>query len=82
MAFSRRGDAHVVVNKGPALEAITCGFLALTWASMILRVYVRRVLTRSFGLDDWFMVLALVRNCSSVNTRINFDNIHSSFSQH
>ncbi|PHH85655.1 hypothetical protein CDD83_111 [Cordyceps sp. RAO-2017] len=34
--------------------------LPLTWISVALRTYARAVLTKSFKIDDWFMVIAQV----------------------
>lgn len=34
-------------------------FLILTWISFALRVYVRAILLRSFGWDDWIMLLTI-----------------------
>jgi len=34
-------------------------FLILSWTSFALRVYVRAILLRSFGWDDWTMLLTI-----------------------
>jgi hypothetical protein len=49
-----------VENRGPQLQA--AGYLLLCFAvvSMLLRSYVRVFMIKSFGLDDSFMVFALV----------------------
>ncbi|KAF1344392.1 hypothetical protein BDV97DRAFT_361567 [Delphinella strobiligena] len=40
--------------------SVTCAaFLALTWTAVILRVWVRAHLIRSFGWDDWTILLTL-----------------------
>ncbi|KAL5606149.1 hypothetical protein BROUX41_006083 [Berkeleyomyces rouxiae] len=44
-------------NAGP-LFTVTVVLLAISWVSILLRTYVRLFLTRSFLLDDWFMLAA------------------------
>lgn len=44
----------------PTVAAVTTTFLILPCLAVLLRTYVRVLLVRSFGADDWFMVLALV----------------------
>lgn len=47
-------------STGPVVAVTaTCLFLAVLVVA--LRVYTRRVLLNSFGLDDWFAVFSLVR---------------------
>ncbi|KAI4719400.1 hypothetical protein E4T48_04337 [Aureobasidium sp. EXF-10727] len=36
----------------------TVAVLAIAWFSVILRIYVRSVMMRSFGMDDWTIMLA------------------------
>ena len=36
-------------------------FLALSWIAVSMRIYVRAVMLRCFGLDDWLMVISCVR---------------------
>lgn len=38
----------------------TVAILAIVWVSAALRVYVRSVMMRSFGWDDWTIMLATV----------------------
>jgi hypothetical protein len=38
----------------------TIAILSVAWFSVILRVYVRSVMMRSFGSDDWTIMLAIV----------------------
>ena len=35
-------------------------FLVLSWVTMGLRVYVRTGMLKSFGMDDWAMLVTLV----------------------
>ena len=42
------------------LYAVTSLFLGLTWLSVSLRCWVRVRIIKSFGLDDWLTVVALV----------------------
>ena len=43
------------------IEAIVGVFLVLSWIAVALRVYVRAWMLRCFGMDDWLMVVTLVR---------------------
>lgn len=47
-------------NLGPQLAAVVILFLILTWLTVGLRCMVRARMIKSFGLDDWTMVLSLV----------------------
>jgi hypothetical protein len=38
----------------------TIAILSVAWFSVILRVYVRSTMMRSFGWDDWTIMLAIV----------------------
>jgi hypothetical protein len=40
--------------------AVTCVFLALSIPAVVLRIWVRKFMINSLGVDDWFMVIALV----------------------
>lgn len=40
--------------------AVNVAFFSLTWIFMMLRVYTRAYLIKSFGTDDWSMVAALL----------------------
>lgn len=46
--------------RGDKVAEVTILFLALTWVAVSLRVYVRAIMTKSFGVDDWLAVLSLV----------------------
>ncbi|KAH8179631.1 integral membrane family protein [Sarocladium implicatum] len=43
---------------GDALLITAAVFLAFSWISVILRVYTRTIVMKSFQLDDWFMFAA------------------------
>jgi urea transporter len=47
-------------NNGAPLVGTAVCFLVLTYISVALRTYVRAVLTKSFLLDDWLMLVAQV----------------------
>lgn len=47
--------------KAFSLIGSSCGFLAVAWASVSLRVYVRHFMIKSFGRDDWLILMTLVR---------------------
>ena len=44
---------------------VSVAFLVLTWIAVSLRIYARAVVIKSFGWDDYLMLLTLVRD----NTR-------------
>jgi hypothetical protein len=54
-AFTMAGD-----YRGDKVAEVAILFLALTWVTVSLRVYVRAIMTKSFGVDDWLAVLSLV----------------------
>jgi hypothetical protein len=45
---------------GGQLVAVSVVFLVITYISVLLRFFVRLVITKSFQLDDWLMVAAQV----------------------
>jgi hypothetical protein len=47
-------------NRGPQLQAVDSLFLAMAVIATVLRCYTRIFLVKSFGRDDYFMVLATV----------------------
>jgi len=47
-------------DRGPQLVGLTAGLLALVWVTALLRFFVRIFVIKSFHVDDWFMVAALV----------------------
>ena len=49
-----------IEDRGPELKTIGIAFLTFAYITVLLRTYVRAVLIKAFGLDDWLMVLALV----------------------
>lgn len=48
-------------NRGPPLQVVCYVFGVLAFVVTLLRCYVRLYLVKSFGVDDYFMVLVLVR---------------------
>ena len=47
-------------QQGVSVQA-TCGvFLALSWITVMLRLYTRGVLVHNIGSDDWWILLAVV----------------------
>lgn len=40
--------------------AVAVLFLTLTWITVLLRVYVRAGMLKSWGLDDWMMLVTQV----------------------
>lgn len=54
--------AHRVAGLGPrTIVMLVMGvfFLIVSWISFALRVYVRALLIRSFGKDDWMMLITV-----------------------
>lgn len=49
-------------NRGPEAGAVAILFLITSWLAVLLRVYVRSVMTKSFGIDDSLAILTLVNN--------------------
>jgi hypothetical protein len=47
-------------DRGPQVAAVAILFLTLSWVAVSLRCYVRTVLMKSFGADDWLAVASLV----------------------
>src|SRR5207248_5809834 len=56
-------------NRGPQLCALSSSFLALAWITVLARCWVRLRFVKSFGLDDWLMVAALVCSPHPLRTR-------------
>jgi len=46
--------------RGDELEAVTILFLTLSVIAVGLRSYVRAIMLRSFGSDDWFALATMV----------------------
>lgn len=53
-------------DRGSGVFAVAVTFLVLTWIMVPLRVYVRAIMTRSFGLDDWLLVITQVSGCHKI----------------
>ena len=53
-------------DRGPQLAAVAILFLTLAWIFVSLRCYVRTVMIKSFGIDDWLAVASLVSRASFV----------------
>ena len=50
---------HEVYNGGQ-LVTVSAVFLAITWISVLLRVFVRLQITKSFQAEDWLMSVSQV----------------------
>ncbi|EEU43594.1 uncharacterized protein NECHADRAFT_45518 [Fusarium vanettenii 77-13-4] len=55
-----RNTAEGTTTDGPKITGITTGFTALSLCIVCLRLYVRGFLIKSFGHDDWVIVIAWV----------------------
>lgn len=53
-------EIDLTETNGGKLICTASVLLSLTWISVILRGYTRAILTKSFRLDDWLMVLSQV----------------------
>jgi hypothetical protein len=53
-------------NRGPEAAAVAILFLVTSWLAVMLRVYVRGVMTKSFGMDDYLAIVTLVNTLQSV----------------
>lgn len=51
------------VSRGPQLEAVILGFLALCTVAVSLRSYTMGFILKRFFLEDYLAILALVRTC-------------------
>ncbi|KAM0321798.1 hypothetical protein ACHAQA_009895 [Verticillium albo-atrum] len=49
-----------IENRGPTLQAVAISLLVAAIISILLRCYVRVVLIKNFGVDDYFMAAAMV----------------------
>lgn len=63
-------DAEVDLTEynGDALVITASLFLALTWASVVLRTYVRVFLTKAYQADDWLMLLSQVSQLAPLSS--------------
>jgi hypothetical protein len=52
-------------NKGPKILAVLWTLTGLTTLMVSARIYIRRVVLRNFGTDDYLILVSMVR--SSVN---------------
>lgn len=53
-------------NLQPLAWGVTVPFIVITASSCLLRFYSRICVAKAFGLDDWFMVAASLRNSLAV----------------
>jgi hypothetical protein len=49
-----------IAGRGPQVNAVVGLFLALSTVAISLRCYCRAIVVKSFGIDDWFAVVAWV----------------------
>ncbi|PVH86272.1 hypothetical protein DL98DRAFT_407841, partial [Cadophora sp. DSE1049] len=50
----------MAANRAPEVYSVAAVFLALTWLTALLRCYVRGVVAKKFGLEDWLAMLSLI----------------------
>lgn len=58
--MAEQDDVDLDEYNGDALLVTAITFLALSWIAVILRVWTRAILMKSFLLDDWFMLASQV----------------------
>lgn len=46
-------------NNGPVILAITGAFTGFAGVVVLLRIYVRAVMLKTVGPDDWIMIVAM-----------------------
>ena len=59
-SFALHQESVMAENRGPQAAAVAILFLITSWLAVMLRVYVRGVMTKSFGIDDTLAVVTLV----------------------
>lgn len=57
-------------NRGPQLAAVVALFMVLAWTAVSLRCYVRAIMIKNFGADDWLAVAALVSQKRSIRLEL------------
>ncbi|KAI4721007.1 hypothetical protein E4T48_02714 [Aureobasidium sp. EXF-10727] len=70
--------AHRVAALGPrtvVMLVVAVVFLVITWTSFALRVYVRAIMIRSFGKDDWMMLLTICLSTTCCGLLISIERI-------
>ncbi|KUJ09767.1 uncharacterized protein LY89DRAFT_276909 [Mollisia scopiformis] len=48
----------MATSRAPEVDVVAALFLTLTWVTTALRCYVRGFMAKSFGIEDWFAILA------------------------
>lgn len=49
-----------IEDRGPQLRAVSVSLYGLALLALLLRCYVRLVIVKAFGPDDWIMLAAMV----------------------
>ena len=58
-------------NRGPQAGQVAIGFLVSSWITVTLRVYVRGMMIKVFGVDDYLALVSLVGASFGELLRIN-----------
>lgn len=53
-----------------ALLGVACAFLSVTWVVVSLRFWVRALVIKSFGRDDWAMIATQVRHVNHLQSLV------------
>ncbi len=59
---------NLTETRAPEIFAVNLVFGILTILIVLLRTYTRAVIVKSFGLDDWIMILATVSAKKNMST--------------
>jgi hypothetical protein len=73
--------AHRVATVGPrtaVMLVVAATFLIISWISFTLRVYVRTIVIRSWGWDDWTMLLTICLSTTCCSLLICIERIEQS----
>jgi hypothetical protein len=54
-------------DRGHEIRAVAATMYAIAAAALLLRCYVRLRIVKAFGMDDFFMVFAMVRDDATVD---------------
>lgn len=63
-------------DKGPKILAVLWTLTALTTMMVMARIFIRVRMLKNFGIDDYLIVISMVRHSTTIGTRLlsAFDN--------
>ncbi|GKT66722.1 integral membrane protein [Colletotrichum tofieldiae] len=74
-SFTWSGDTtppYTNVSRAPLLIGMTAGFLGLTLVFVVLRIYVRAIILKKWGLDDALLVVSYMTIAATLGYHITF----------